>query len=96
MDKLSTVLPTVLNRRGIQKHATGALVVYTAKNWMTERLPHLSGFMEVLKLQEGVLHISCGHSVALQECQCVSAELLAYLRLECPFAGVTDARIVRQ
>lgn len=96
MDKLSSVLPTVLHRRGIEKHATGALLVHRAKAWMTERLPHLEAFVRVLKVQDGVMHISCGHSVALQECQCVSAELLKYLRLECPFGNVNDVRISRE
>lgn len=95
MDKLSSVLPKVLHKRGIEKHATGALVVHRAKIWIVEHLAHLQTMMMVTKLQDGVLHISCTHSVAIQECQGSIGELMQYLRTECPFAGIKDIRVVR-
>jgi hypothetical protein len=95
MDRISLVLPKVLHRRGIEKHASSALTVHRAKNWLTEKLPHLSEFVSVAKVQDGTLFIHCSHSVAMQECQCAVTDMLQFLRAECPFSGIKDIRIVR-
>lgn len=95
MDKLNAVLPKVLNKRGLGEHARGALTVFRASVWMAEKLPHLKELVQVHKVQDGVVHVSCGHSIALQECQSVTADLLQFLHLECPFAGVKEVRIIR-
>lgn len=95
MDKLSLVLPKVLNRRGLAKHANGALVAHRAKGWIDERLPQLESFVRVEKFKDGTLFLSCSHSVALQECQGSVADLLQFLQLECPFEPILDIRVVR-
>jgi hypothetical protein len=95
MDKLSSVLPKMLRKRGIEGHAMSSLAVHRAMQWMNERLPALQNFIEVKSVQDGVLYIECAHSVAMQECQCATADLLGFLRLECPFSAIKDIRIVR-
>lgn len=95
MDKLSLVLPKVLRKRGLGTHAYGALAAYHARQWMDGRLPELRDAIRVLRLKDGVLHFSCTHSVAVQECQGVSEELLQFLRVECPFERITDIRVLR-
>lgn len=95
MDKLSLVLPRVLQKRGLAKHANGALVAHRAAEWVRERLPQLSSFVRVARLKDGVLVLSCSHSVAMQECQGITADLLQFLRLECPFEPIADVRVVR-
>lgn len=95
MDKLSLVLPKVLQKRGLAKHANGALVAHRAKDWLGKKLPQLETFVKVARIQDGVLFLSCSHSVALQECQGSVAELLQYLRVECPFEPILDVRVVR-
>lgn len=95
MDKLSLVLPKVLQRRGLAKHANGALVAHRAKSWLDARLPQMETFVRVEKFKDGTLFLACSHSVALQECQGSTAELLQFLQLECPFEPVLDIRVIR-
>lgn len=95
MDKLSLVLPKVLRKRGLTRHAHGALIAHRAKHWLDERLPRLRTFVRVARMQDGVLFLSCSHSVALQECQGAADELLQFLHVECPFEPIKDIRVVR-
>lgn len=95
MDRMFTIIPGVLNRRGLKDHAIGALVVHKAKQWMTKRLPFCADVLHVTKVQDGVLFILCDHSIALQECSGVIPELKEFLAKECPFMPVSEVRIVR-
>ena len=95
MDKISFVLPKVLQRRGLAKHANGALVAHRTKHWLDEHLPQMEAFVRVARIQDGVIFLSCTHSVALQECQGAAAELLQFIRIECPFEPILDVRVVR-
>ncbi|UPA22048.1 hypothetical protein K8942_03205 [Candidatus Peribacteria bacterium] len=95
MDRLFSVLPKVLRKRGLQEHAEGALVVLRANRWFEEHFPHLKGVVSVKTYKETTLHIQCRHSIAVQECQGAIADLKAFLAKECAFAGVIDVRIGR-
>ena len=95
MDRAFHVLPGVLSKRGLKDHAHGALLVYRAQKWLCDRLPLLSKVLHVQKVQNGTLVVTCTHSVAVQECQSVSPELLHFLKEECAFAPVSDIRITR-
>lgn len=96
MDRVSLFLPNVLRKRGLADHAAGALATYVAKQWVEKNHPHLLSFISIPKMENGVLSIACTHSIALQEFQACTADLLAYLRLECPFGGVREIRTVRE
>lgn len=96
MDRLFSVLPKVLRKRGLQEHAEGALIVLRAHRWMEEHFPHLTGAFRVQKFQENTLHILCTHSIALQECQASIDDLKAFLQKDCAFTAVSDVRIGRQ
>lgn len=96
MDRLSHVLPKVLQKRGLMHHAGSALLTHRAKQWLDEKLPLLRAFVRIRKLQDGVLIIGCSHSAALQECQCKTHELLQFLKVECPFEAVAEVRLVRE
>lgn len=95
MDRVFSVLPKVLNKRGLQQHAEGALVVHRVEQWITHRLPELSRCVHVKKFQEGTVFLECTHSVALQECRAAMSDLKAYLIAECSFARILDIRIAR-
>lgn len=96
MDRLSFVLPKVLQKRGLTQHAQGAYVTHSAKKWFETKTPHLLPFIGTMKTLETTLHVHCTHSIALQECQALSADLVEYLRLECPFGGIRDIRYSRE
>jgi hypothetical protein len=95
MDKISHVLPKVLQRRGLKDHAQGAHATHAARKWFESHLPHIAPFIGDMKIVETALHISCSHSIALQECQAQNAHLIEYLRLECPFGGIKEVRYTR-
>lgn len=95
MDRLFSVLPKVLRKRGLQEHAEGALVVLRAHRWLEEHFPHLKGSVSVQKYKENTVHILCTHSIAVQECQSSMSDLKAFLHKECAFAGVIDVRVGR-
>lgn len=95
MQRLNTLLPAVLARRGLQTHVTAAVVVLTAQRWLEEQLPALQGQCKVETLKDGALTIVCSHSVALQECQQRQTQLLAHLRQEYPGTLIRDARVTR-
>jgi len=95
MDRMFSIIPGVLNRRGLKSHAMGALVVHKAKHWIQKRLPFCIDFLNVTKITDGVLFILCDHSVALQECSGVIPELKAFLAKECPFMPISEVRITR-
>ncbi len=96
MDRLSLVLPKVLQARGLTQHAQGAFVTHAAKKWIEKNMPHIVTFVGAMKTAETTLIISCTHSIALQECQAQSVQLLEYLRLECPFGGINAIRYTRE
>jgi len=95
MDHLASILPTVLGKRGLKDHAQAALVVHRAQLWVGGRLASLKELLTVRKLEDGTLFIACGHSIALQECQAIVPELLAYLQKECRFSSVRSIRLAR-
>lgn len=95
MDRMFTVLPKVLHKRGLHEHAESALVVFRAERWLHTRFPTFEGLIRVQKLANNTLHIVCTHSIALQECQASIPDLHKYLHADCSFKGVTDIRITR-
>lgn len=96
MDLLFSLIPGALKKRGLAEHAEGALIVHRAQKWLQEKCPHLLECVKVRSIKDHVLTIECTHSVALQECQACSQDLLLYLQQECPFGIIKNVRLLRQ
>jgi hypothetical protein len=96
MDKVSSFLTAVLNRRGLASHAGSALVVHRCEQWIKERLPNISPFVTVRSVQDGTLIIACSHSIAQQECQSASADLIADLTRNEPLIRISAVRTIRE
>ena len=96
MEKLSHLLPGVLQKRGLHAHAHGAHAVFVVQEWMKECFPSLQSEVTARVVKEGVLTIACAHSIALQEVQMRVKELLAYLSTACPQANIREIRLVRR
>lgn len=94
MDRLSALLPAALRRRGMGPQGEAALAVHRASQWLTSRTPALCPLVRPERLKDGVLTIACANAVAMQECQGLAADLLAYLRSE-GSSGVKSVRPVR-
>ncbi len=95
MDRLSSVLPRVLHRRGFSEQAQAAMITFKARAWLQESHPHLADLVQVRIFKEGELVVACSHSIALQEVQGQSEALLCYLRQECPQVRIAGLRVLR-
>ena len=95
MDRISSFLPNVLRKRGLQKHAEASFIVQQAQRWLSEKLPKLIQDIHVASFKDATLTVSCAHSIAAQECHQVAQELAAYLCSECGVKELTEVRCVR-
>lgn len=95
MDKVSALLPSVLHRRGLAQHAGSAVAVHRAQAWIAEHLPHIASFVRVRSVRDAELLIECTHPIAQQECQAVSADILAYFATNDHFVHISTVRTVR-
>lgn len=95
MQRIGNVLPTVLNRRGLQKQARASLVTHQAQEWLNRTLPAFSGDIQATKYADATLTIGCRHSIASQEVQQLIPVLLEYLRTDCNHPEVEGVNVTR-
>ena len=95
MDSLSSILPSVLHKRGLHGHATAALVTHKAFDWLRAAVPHCIDQIHVDSFKDGVLTISTNHPIAAQECMPLLPALTEYLKRECKGSVVREVRMVR-
>jgi len=97
MDHIRTLLPKVLQKRGIYGQADASLLKHQAMNWLHEKMPGLceSGDIRVQHFKDNVLHIATNHSIAAQECSAVSEALAEYLRKDCGHSRLETIRVGR-
>ncbi len=96
MDHLRTILPSVLQKRGLKQHADAALVLHRANAWLSEQFPLLRGSLSAHSLEEdGTLLIACDKPAAAQECLPSLPHLKVFLREECGFSPVRSIRLMR-
>ncbi|MFH0770646.1 MAG: DUF721 domain-containing protein [Candidatus Peregrinibacteria bacterium] len=94
IEHLRDLLPAVLKKRGLQAQAEAALVCHRTRVWLQEQNPTLAAYATVQSFHDGVLLIKSPHSVASQELQMVSPDLLSFLQLG-GHQSVKEIRIVR-
>ena len=94
MDKLSSLIPRVLNKRGLRDEASASHVTYLSMLWIQENLPDCSQYLVVSKHSAAVLHVESDHSIASQELSQVSQALLDYLNSH-DGISIDDIRISR-
>lgn len=96
MDRISKILPGVLQAKGLKQHADAALVLHLTRAWITEHLPKIFTSVSPQALREdGTLVVECDHSAAAQECLSALPHLKVFLREECGFLPVRSIRLVR-
>lgn len=79
MDKISSLIPKVLNKRGLKDEAQASYVVFLATEWIAEQLPALAEQVQVESMRDGVLSIETSHSAVSQEIAVQKEALLAHL-----------------
>lgn len=95
MDSLSSILPRVLQKRGLHGHAMAALVTHRAHDWLRAALPHCIDQLRVEHLKDGVLTIAAQHPIAAQECMPLLPSLKEFLQRECKGVAVREVRVTR-
>jgi hypothetical protein len=95
MDRVSSFLTTVLNRRGLRPHAEGALAALRAKGWIAEHLPQVSSFIHIRGMKEGEMVISCENAIAMQECHAIADSLIQELKRDNACGMVRSIRVER-
>lgn len=95
MDRVSSILPNVLGKRGLRDQAQAALVVHRATAWLEQRLPSsLIPAVVVHTFKDDTLTIQCRHSIALQECRSFLPALKEHLRSREDSPPVQHVRLV--
>ncbi len=95
MDSLRSILPKVLKKRGLDKHAQASRVTYLAQLWLEKALPRMKEAIDVKSFTRGVVIIRCKHGIAAQECHHQVSSLLDHLRHECPGLAIDDVQLTR-
>ena len=95
MDKLSSLLPAALRRRGLHSEFTAGFVVLKAEEWLKHALPAHATTLKVLSFVDGILTIQALHSIALQECVQRSGALKKALQDLSPKIVIKDVRVLR-
>ncbi len=95
MDRLDTLLPKILQRRGLHQQATASLMVHQAQEWLRNALPQFARDLVVLHVKDSVLQISAANSIAAQECHQVLSLLKEYLQRDCKHVTLEGIQITR-
>ncbi len=95
MDHVSSILGTVLQKRGIENLALSAQIIHDATLWIEKTLPPLATSLRPSKLVSGILFIEASHAVALQECREHSDDLLVFLHEYTEKKILTSVQVIR-
>ena len=82
MDHISSLIPSVLRKRGLYDEAQASMVVFRAKKWLQEHRPNDVSSLEPKKLIGGTLVIEAASSLSVEEQTLLAAELLPFLQTE--------------
>lgn len=82
MDHISSLIPSVLRKRGLYDEAQASMVVFRAKKWLQEHRPDRASSLEPKRLMTGILFIEAAHSLSAEEQTLLAAELLPFLQAE--------------
>lgn len=90
MDKVSSLLPKVLQKRGLKNEVDASHIVHIANMWLKEH--GAPDDASATKYQNRVLVIEVSTPVSAQECHGVSNDLLQALRIK--FTALPPERIL--
>jgi hypothetical protein len=79
MDKLSNLIPRVLNKRGLKDEAGASYVTFLTAQWIEENLPEYTSYLSVSKKSDTTIVIESDHAIASQELSQVKEVLLGYI-----------------
>ena len=96
MDRLGSILPGVLHRRGLHKQAQASSAIINVTAWLTAALPLHAEALHPMVVRNGVLEIAFDNGLAAQECRGLQPDLLRYLQQsDLPNGFVREIRLLR-
>lgn len=95
MQRLSSILPAVLHKRGLHDVARASQIVAAATQWLHAAMPHCAMDITPKALERGQLVIEAKHSIALAECSEAAPLLLRHLASVVPDVPLRGVRLVR-
>ena len=94
MDRISFLLPKVLEKRGMKNEADASLLVHTANIWLSEHSAPEDAEATIFK--EDALMIECSSAASSQDCHALSEDLLSYLRQSFPHIPLKRIVLLRE
>jgi hypothetical protein len=95
MDRLRSILPSVLRKRGLLGHAVASLVIQKAQEWIDSTFPTMPSALKAITYKDGELTVQAENSTAAQECHAAQGKLREMLKNECTEATIRSIRIIR-
>lgn len=95
MDKVSSLIGSILAKRGLRDHAEAAMFTHRISAWLAERHPGLRSMVKIGSVRDGIVSLECKHSIALRECQDLLPELQAFIASQPDWMGGIRVRIAR-
>ncbi len=95
MDRLSSILPKVLRKRGLHGEMTASLIVMLCQRWIEVSMPTMAPALRVLRFADGWVTVEADNSIALSECSQRRQEMIDWLLTQLPDAKLEGARVVR-
>ncbi len=95
MQKLATILPSVLRQRGLDQAFSAGLIILKAQEWIESVLPVHARSIKAKSINDGLLIITAIDSIALQEMIVRTDDLLTWLNAEVHSARVVTVKVIR-
>ena len=90
MEKISTLIPRILSKRGLKEEANASYAVHLSIDWLHQQSIGFAEQCIVTTMVNGTLTVECLNSIVMQELHQRSEELKEYLN---GIEGISVARI---
>lgn len=95
MDHVSSLIPSVLRKRGLYDEAHASMIVFRAKKWLQDAHPDIAPVLMPHALKDGVLLLLADHAEAQQEGALLAPALLTFLQTD-DQKSVKEVRVSRK
>ncbi len=95
MDRLSSVLPKILQRRGLKQLADASTLILRANEWIAAHMGMQAAVIGARTFADGTLFIEAENGIALSEMSRKADALLTFLKTKIPEIAVQSVRCTR-
>lgn len=80
MDHVSSLIPSVLRKRGLYDEAHASMIVYRAQKWLLDTHPEAAQALHPHALKDGILTLRADNDAAEREGSLFATALLSFLQ----------------